>query len=133
MKTKNAEIKTKQEAIDRIIGGEEFLHKECLFHYNEDFIKLGQSPFRVCFEESNSEIQSDLWGEFEQWERELHWYEQLEKPRLCWVGDTTTVLIDSITRSPTNGDGFVDINGDFYAEARPVRPDELIGGRNEKS
>jgi len=131
MKTKNAEIKTKGDAIQRVIDGEKFLYKDCLFYYDEEAILLGQSPFRVSFEEKVSSMEGEFWIDFEQWERELHWYEQLEQPRLCWVTSNKAVLITGITRDPK--DGFFDTIGDFYEDAVPVEPDELIGGQNEKA
>ncbi len=80
MMYKNAGIKSKKEAVQRLINGEEFV------------ITSGNSivtRFKFCENEVNPLQGSDGgWLHYcEEWETEVEWYDNLGEGILCWVWD----------------------------------------------
>jgi hypothetical protein len=85
MKTVNAGIKTVEEAMIRMIGGEVFYDSSShnKIYYDKSYVR-SSSPFRLSLSTVKPYI---LWDRVREWEVEVIWYENIEKPVLCWVSD----------------------------------------------
>ena len=125
MKLVNAEIKSKKELATRLMDGEVF--------YKGGYFKLAYeedgtgSPFRAGSTHMNS-----VWDEFEFLQKEVIWYENIDKPVLCFVSDKKgcdnqnsgiLVLIKSYTGAGTSNYPF-DTDDNQWAYATPVSQEE---------
>ena len=80
---KNAGIKSKKEAAQRLMNGELFYHRDDCIFFDEDC----NSPFRY---RSNG-IEVPLTDHFEiinEWQVEIDWRENIGKGVWCWVWDS---------------------------------------------
>lgn len=81
MKLVNAGIKSKRELAERLMAGEEFFTLGgALISYEEN---ASGSPFRFRVKDGLH----DVWNSYESLQKEASWYENIEKPILCWASD----------------------------------------------
>ena len=77
---KNAGIKSKKEAAQRLIDGEVFYHNGHSLKFDNQWV----NPFRTIYGLNNTKI-DDEWSYFDNWETEIDWRENIGKGVLCWV------------------------------------------------
>lgn len=75
---KNAGIKSKKEAAQRLIDGEMFWFDGWKIHFDDS----EWVPFRIDDDELYA-----TWSTFAEWETEIDWRENIGKGVLCWVWD----------------------------------------------
>lgn len=126
MKLVNAEIKSKKELATRLMAGEVFWSNNEYKVYYED-VGGRSSPFRF----GNSEL-SFCWADYATLQKEVIWYENIEKPVLCWCSDSEDyatqenghlLLVKSYTRAGTSDYPF-DTEEDQWKYATPVSQEE---------
>lgn len=78
MMYKNAGIKSKKEAAQRLISGEVFIFNGCKVLFNA----ACDSPFRLA----GGSLDMD-WHSYPEWCTKTEWYEDLGEGVLCWVWD----------------------------------------------
>ena len=128
MKTKlvNAGIKSRQDAIERLIKGEIFYCGESYWkiYYDINRINEGKSPFRCKDDPLQYALHSYLDWKVEE---EVKWYEDIpEKGVLCWVGcraDNRVTLIKRFVES--DGYQFKSETGNYY-NAIPLTREEVL-------
>lgn len=80
---KNAGIKSKKEAAQRLIDGERFKWKSTELFFDE---LMKRSPFVALYKNTKEDI-TTAFDCFDQWEVEIDWRENIGKGVLCWVWD----------------------------------------------
>jgi hypothetical protein len=87
MNYKNANIKTMQEAKERLDNGERLFCYGTEIYVQIPFIS-GASPYRI----GKSELVG-FWDLFKEWQVETEWYDNIpEKGVLCWTSPTYTKM-----------------------------------------
>ena len=90
----NAEIKSIEEAAERLLAGEVFYDK---YNTKVRFDSTERNPFRY-----GNEHLSGVWETYTDWEIEVEtqWYEEDDAfPRLCWVWDNVDSKREGIVYS----------------------------------
>ena len=115
---KNAGIKSKREAVQRLINGEEFV------------ITSGGSVvirFKFCENEINPLQWSDGWWlHYEMWETEVEWYDNIGEGVLCWVWDFDEKAKSiAIVTEYHEDSSYPYLASCGWGNAAPVKPGEL--------
>ena len=128
---KNAGLKSKEEAMHRMIDGEVFY--ECrdvsLLHIMEGDT---QSAFVIRYSDGELAHIKGLWGVVEAWQVEVKWQDTLkDKPVLCWVSDGDEESRSWATRIVCYREGeeqpYADCDSIKWEYATPVSPNECLG------
>ena len=80
---KNAGIKSKKEAAQRLIDGEKFIWRSTELFFDE---KMQSYPFVAVCKGSTENIYI-AFDHFAEWQTEIDWRENIGKGVLCWVWD----------------------------------------------
>lgn len=117
---KNAGIKSKREAVQRLINGEEFVITS-----GRDVV----TRFKFCETELNPLQWSDGWWlHYEVWETEVEWYDNIGEGVLCWVWDFDEKAKSIAIVTEYHEDftyPYLASSGCGWGNAAPVKPGEL--------
>jgi hypothetical protein len=129
MKLKNANIKSKEEALHRMIDGEVFYHKDVELSFTSDFIDTVNSYFVVInkTEQRIDPLKSYLdW--YQHFQKEVPWEDDLQNgPILCHVWDTTPPKIQKQIRlvQELTDNVYYDQYNTPWDKATPVTKEDL--------
>lgn len=117
---KNAGIKSKKEAAQRLIDGEVFYSS--LLNQRIYFDDSNRNPFRYA-----DERMKDCWDEFSEWKVEVNWHDDIGDGVLCWVwdrGDKRIALV--VKMNSCDGFKFMTANGSWWLNAKPLTKEEAL-------
>ena len=117
---KNAGIKSKTEAVQRLINGEKFYWEGQKVHFDPSYTL----PFRW----GDHDLFSG-WYYYECWEVKFEWYDALGEGVLCWVWDGNQPprrRVGLVERyDPSYDCKFRLKSGEWYEHAQPVTAEEV--------
>jgi len=83
---KNAGIKSKKEAAQRLIDGEVFYWDGAQLSFRDND---HEQPFGTIMISRSSNLDMNVsWGSFDEWEVDVDWRENIGKGVWCWVWDS---------------------------------------------
>lgn len=131
---KNAGLKSKEEAMHRMIDGEVFYSQTITFSCSKNTNTTSdlRARFLVTFSDGGSDDINSLWSDIEEWQTEIKWQDTLEDgPVLCWVSDisleTRCCAVLIALDCSDEGGVYKDVGGIHWEYATPVSPNECLG------
>lgn len=118
---KNAGIKSKAEAAQRLINGEVFYCEGCRVFFDPK----QEQPFRYDYAPLNG-----LWSSYADWETQSDWRDEVseENPVLCWVSDSAeggkaaVALVEEYNASKLYS--YKETCDEWWKFATPVKPED---------
>lgn len=120
---KNANIKSKKEAIQRMMDGEVFYGEGGAKIYYEE--ASSGAPFRCVVDGRNNPL-TGLFDLFDEWQTKTEWYENIpEQGVLCWVWVESPAGRQLRVIVRTDHDSFIAAGGGAWKNAEPVKLEEI--------
>ena len=122
METKKMSPKTVEEALIRLVQGEEFYYHGRRIYYDKNLLNKGRSPFRV-----DNDTLDGFWQYFRAWQLEPEWYENLGEGVLAWVSNNDGPWLLRIVVKHRSGYAFPFVTSEqtVHSEAKPATREEV--------